>query len=55
MSVKIFGVKGVGGLISIILPIAIWLVERMWQKETVSTGYRDSASPTGDATRVKEA
>ena len=55
MSVKIFGVKGVSGVISIILPIAMWLVERLWQKQAVATGYRDSASPTDDATRVKEA
>ena len=33
MSVKIFGVKGVGGVLSIVLPIVMWLVDRFWQKE----------------------
>ena len=54
MSVKIFGIKGVSGVISIILPIAMWLVERLWQKQAVATGYRDNVSPTGDTTSVKE-
>jgi hypothetical protein len=33
MSVKIFGIKGVGGVLSIALPIVMWLVERFWQKD----------------------
>jgi hypothetical protein len=33
MSVKIFGVKGVGGVFSIALPIVMWLVDRFWPKE----------------------
>ena len=33
VSVKIFGVKGVGGVLSIVLPIVMWLVDRFWQKE----------------------
>ena len=36
MSVKIFGIKGVGGIISIALPIVMWVVDRFWQKESVS-------------------
>jgi hypothetical protein len=35
MSVKIFGVKGVVGILSIVLPIAMWLVDKLWQKEPV--------------------
>ena len=51
MSVKFFGVRGAGGVISIILPIAMWLIERLWQKNTATAGYQDSVTPTGDATR----
>ncbi len=36
VSVKIFGIKGVGGIISIVLPIVMWAVDRFWQKESVS-------------------
>ena len=36
MSVKIFGVKGVGGVLSIVLPIVMWLVDRFWQKDNVA-------------------
>jgi len=36
MSVKIFGIKGVGGVLSIALPIVMWLVDRFWQKDTVA-------------------
>ena len=36
MSVKILGIKGVGGVLSIALPIVMWLVERFWQKDTVT-------------------
>jgi hypothetical protein len=51
MSIKIFGVKGAGGVISIVLPIAMWLIEMLWQvnKATVSV------PPNGDTARVKEA
>ena len=51
MSVKFFGVKGAGGVISIILPIAMWLIERLWQKDPATAGYRDGVTPTGDATK----
>ncbi len=51
MSVKFFGVKGAGGVINIILPIAMWLIERLWQRDTATSGYRDSVTPTGDATK----
>ncbi len=51
MSVKFFGVKGAGGVISIILPIAMWLIERLWQKNTATVGYEDSVTPTGETTK----
>ena len=51
MSVKIFGVKGVGGVISIILPIAMWLIERLCQKDPAAAGYRESVTPSGDSTK----
>ena len=36
MSIKFLGVKGVGGVLSILLPIVMWVVERFWQKEPLS-------------------
>jgi hypothetical protein len=54
MSIKIFGVKGVGGVISIVLPIAMWLIEMLWQKDKGAVGYRGSVPPNGDTAEVKE-
>jgi hypothetical protein len=36
MSTKIFGIKGVGGVVGIVLPIVIWLIDRIWKKDNDS-------------------
>ena len=52
MGTKIFGIKGVGGILGIVLPVVLWLIDRFWKKDNESVMFDKGVY--GDETTKKK-